>query len=191
MTNSLTAMLSGGDLRSDGQANEVVALVLENPELFDDLYAGLSDPDDLVRGRSADALEKVCRTRPDLLAVHVADLLEKAQSDAVAMVRWHAAMILGYLSIYPLLVGRITNTLLAMINDPAVFVQSWAIVGLVLIARLYPGREPEISEAIAPLLESSSTAIHSKAQKALTALSDAERPLPNGWVKSEQLQARV
>ena len=39
--NQLLGMLSGGDLRSDGLSDEVVALVLSNDELFDDLYAGL------------------------------------------------------------------------------------------------------------------------------------------------------
>ena len=41
--NQVLSWLSGGDLRSDGMANEVADFVLENPTAFEDLFAGLSD----------------------------------------------------------------------------------------------------------------------------------------------------
>jgi hypothetical protein len=40
--NQMLDWLSGGDLCSDGSANEATEIVLQNPHLFDDLYAGLS-----------------------------------------------------------------------------------------------------------------------------------------------------
>ena len=96
-SNQLLDTLSGGDLRSDGMANEIV---LANEELFEDLYDGLGEEDEVVRGRTADALEKVARSRPDLLLDHLQDLIRTAHSDPIAMVRWHLAMILGHLVIY-------------------------------------------------------------------------------------------
>ena len=73
--NQVLAWLSGGDLRSDGMANEVAEFVLENPAMFADLYAGLSEVDDLMRGRTADALEKVARKRTDLVRDQVPEMV--------------------------------------------------------------------------------------------------------------------
>jgi hypothetical protein len=69
--NQMLTWLSGGDLRSDGMANEAAQFVLENPQIIDDLMVGLNEPDDVIRGRTADALEKVARERPDLLIDHL------------------------------------------------------------------------------------------------------------------------
>lgn len=65
--NQTLTWLSGSDLRSDGMANEAAQFVLDNPQVFENLFSGLPEPDDVVRGRTADALEKVSRGRPDLL----------------------------------------------------------------------------------------------------------------------------
>ena len=53
--NELIEMLRGGDLRSDGQANEVAEMVLEHPGLFDELFAGLWESDAVIRARPAAA----------------------------------------------------------------------------------------------------------------------------------------
>jgi hypothetical protein len=42
-------MLKGGDRRSIGKSNEVVAMVLKEPELFDTLYSGLFADAPLIR----------------------------------------------------------------------------------------------------------------------------------------------
>lgn len=51
--NQLLEWLSGGDLRSDGMANEAADFVLAHPELLGELLAGLDQPEDLIRGRPA------------------------------------------------------------------------------------------------------------------------------------------
>ena len=51
--------LKGGDRRSIGRANEVVADVLRDPTLFDALFNGMLNDDPIVRMRSADAVEKI------------------------------------------------------------------------------------------------------------------------------------
>ena len=56
--NTLLRKLSGGDLRSDGSANEVAGEVVRNPQLFEQLLEGLGEPDDVVRARTVHALEK-------------------------------------------------------------------------------------------------------------------------------------
>ena len=57
-------MLAVGDLRSDGLASEVAALVLARPELLVDLVAVLNDAHPAAGGHAADALERVSRESP-------------------------------------------------------------------------------------------------------------------------------
>ena len=49
--------LKGGDWRSIGRSDEVVAEVLDIPSLFDDLFSGMQYNDPQVRMRSADLLQ--------------------------------------------------------------------------------------------------------------------------------------
>jgi hypothetical protein len=92
--NPLLSKLKGGDLRSDGRSNEVTKEVLENISLLPDLIQGLSVKDDVVRGRTADSLEKLGRSHHKLLIPYLPLLLEKARNDPIYMVRFHLAMIL-------------------------------------------------------------------------------------------------
>ena len=73
--NTILEWLEGGDLRSDGAANQAAEVVLKNDVLINDLIEGLRHPDDIVRGRTMDALEKVARKRPDLLRPFMTDIL--------------------------------------------------------------------------------------------------------------------
>lgn len=185
--NHLIGMLAGGDLRSDGMSNEVVDIVLSNIDLFDDLYEGLGVTDDVVRGRAADAIEKVARSRPDLLVEHMSELIRLASSDSVAMVRWHIAMIFGYLAIYEDLVGENKIALFELLGDESVFVKSWTIVSLSIIGRKYPDMRNEIVEAITRLQSDDSAAIRNKVWSSLVLLNDDEARFPAGWVKSTAL----
>jgi HEAT repeat protein len=181
----LLGWLSGGDLRSDGLANEAAQFILQNPDLLGELLVGLNDPDDVIRGHAADSLEKVARIRPDLLAGHLSELISSAEGDCVAMVRWHIAMILGHLAGCEGVVNRATPVLLRLLEDPSVFVRSWAIVSLCILARRAPERRREILNAVARLQSDPSVAIRSKVRKAMNVLTDDRMPFPQGWVKSE------
>jgi len=55
----LLRKLSGGDLRSDGRANEVAEKVTQNSQSLSKLAEALSGPDDVIRARTAHALEKI------------------------------------------------------------------------------------------------------------------------------------
>lgn len=56
--NHLVELLKGGDLRSDGHADEVALDVIRDPELFVFLLDGLDELDDLVRGRTSHAWKR-------------------------------------------------------------------------------------------------------------------------------------
>jgi len=186
--NPILEWLSGGDLRSDGMADEVAAVVLKNPQLFEDIYAGLDQTHDVIRARTADTLEKISRAKPELLKDHLPQLVLLAKEDPVAMVRMHLAMIFGHLSIYEELVEDLISTLLHMLDDHSVFTKSWAIVSLCIIARKYPTTREQIVSPIVALQNDSSTAIRTKVRYARGVLTDEGRPFPKGWIKSEYLE---
>jgi hypothetical protein len=183
----LERWLSGGDLTSDGAADQVVEFVSQHPELLPDLVAGLNSDDDVVRGRAADALEKVARSQPDEIVDYIDLFLARAVEDKTPMVRWHLAMLLGHLSHYRYLNERILTTLLKMLQDDSVFTQSWAMVSLCLIVRQYPQFGDEVIPKIASLAKSPSAAIQTKVRKCMPLLMNPETPFPKGWIKSVHL----
>ncbi|MFC4684065.1 hypothetical protein [Exiguobacterium sp. s149] len=87
-------VLSGGDLRSVGHVDEVVAYVGNDPDRFSELMTGLTDARPVVRMRSADAMEKVTRRHPELLQAHQASLFEQLQIATQQEVRWHLAQLM-------------------------------------------------------------------------------------------------
>lgn len=189
--NQVLEWLSGGDIRSDGLSSDVASLVLKNEQLYKELLEGLSVEDDLIRGRAADALEKIARSRPDLVVDDLALLFKIGQEDAVPMVRWHIAMIFGHLTLYKELTGQLTRTLLDLLQDTSVFVKSWSIVGLCIIGRIYSSENKRIIEAIVPLEGDSSVAIRSKVKKAIQLLMNDWMPFPKGWIKSPQVERLI
>lgn len=180
----LLEWLAGGDLRSDGAADETAAFVLANEAFIDELIPGLRDSDDVVRGRSADALEKVARERPDLLIDSLTELVDLGAADPLPIVKMHIAMILGHLAHYEGAAEPITAALIEMLSGEGVFARAWAIASLCIVGRKYPERSPGILEKIAPLMGDSSPAIRTRARKGVQVLSDPQAPFPKGWVKS-------
>jgi hypothetical protein len=188
MGSQITEWLAGGDLRSDGLANEAANFVLLNPELIGELFLGLDDSDEVIRGRTADALEKVARSRPDLLIDRLDELISVAREDRVPMVGWHLAMIFGHLAGDGEAVESFTPVLLEMLQRQSVFIKSWAIVSLCIVGRLYPRWNHRILDQVSPLQTDPSIAIRSKVGKAIQLLTNPEAPFPKGWVKSTQIE---
>ena len=184
--NTILGWLSGGNLRSDGAADQAVEAVLQHPAPFSDLMAGLDSQDAVIRGRTADALEKIARSRPDLTIGYLPTLLSQLKKDAVPMVRMHLAMMLGHFVEYSEYANIIIPALLQALDETSVFTKSWAIVSLCIYARKYPHYRGEIVEKITELSTDPSKAIQTKVRYAMEILSANERLFPKGWVKSER-----
>jgi HEAT repeat protein len=180
---TFSRMLSAGDLRSDGLANEVVRLVSENPALLADLMEEFGASNPAVRGHAADALEKIARVHPDEVARHLPTLIGLARHDSVAMVRWHLAMTFGHLAGLPEVAEQIQAPLLALLKDPSAFVRSWAITSLCITARTSPTKAGGIARAISPLARDQSAAVAKRARTALRVLTDPEARPPASWLK--------
>jgi len=180
-------MLSGGDLRSDGPSNLVAEIVLANPGLLQDLMEAPQVKDEVIRGRAADCLEKISRSKPEIFRPHVDQLLGASRGEYLPMARWHYAMIFGNLAVFEDLSRELVAALGELLNDESVFVKSWAISSLTIYARIFPLFNPDITAGIQVHQDDESAAIRSRVRNALECLLNPARPLPEGWVKSERL----
>jgi HEAT repeat protein len=183
--------LTGGDLRSDGASNEVAALVKGQLDLLPDLLAALESDDPVVRGRAADALEKVARDHPHAVLPHLDFLIDLSLHADIPMVRWHLAMLLGHVSGDSAARRRIRPALLRLLDDESVFVASWAIASLCLVAYLDPTTAEECVQAIGHLQDSPSIALRTRARKAVQGLTAPGARIPAEWVKSPSVKTLV
>ena len=86
--------LKGGDRRSIGRSNHVVAQVRHCPLLLPVLIQGMQHPDELVRMRAADAAEKLTVTNPEWLQPFRVQLIQLAAGATQQELKWHLAQIL-------------------------------------------------------------------------------------------------
>lgn len=91
--------LLGGDLRSIGNADEVVSDILKDPTLFDEVFYGMMNDNPLIRMRSADVIEKVSRLHPEYLKPYKVPLIKEVAKIEQQEVRWHVALLFSYLDL--------------------------------------------------------------------------------------------
>jgi len=92
--------LKGGDLRSIGDANEVVKDIKTQKD-FDKLFQGLFHSDRKVVMRAADALEKITLAETDFLNNHKTELIELCFSAGHIELKWHLALLVSRLKLTP------------------------------------------------------------------------------------------
>ena len=185
--NQLLEWLKGGTLRSDGFAPHAADLVIKQPQLLAELLEGLDEPDDVVRARTADALERIARVNPEPFSDHLPRLIAIARSDPIPMVRWHMAMLLGDLIIFESAVDEIQRTLDQLLGDNSPFVRSWAISSLTILGRKYLSKREGIINRVVALHQDSSIAVRHRARKATILLMNDRLQIPLSWVKSTLL----
>lgn len=184
--NEILSWLSGGDLRSDGLADQAAEFILENPQLVGELLDGLSAENPVIRGRTADALEKVARKEPELFIQQVPELISLAKNELVPMVKMHLAMLFGHLVPCDQDISEIIDVLLFLLGDESAFTKSWTITSLAIIGMKYPSEREMIYESISRLGLDESIAIRTRVRKALEVL-ESEKRFPKGWIKSIHL----
>lgn len=168
-TNILSG-LRGGDRRSIGNVGEVVAAVRKKPDLFEDLVAGLFDPDPVVRMRAADAMEKVSATQPQLLQPFKTQLIGLARQTPQQELRWHAAQMLPRMKLAPREKQIVTNILFDYLKDESKIVVAFAMQALADLAVKEAAVSPRVLKAIERLTRTGSPAIQSRGKKLLPKL---------------------
>jgi hypothetical protein len=109
-------LLKGNDLRSIGKSNEVVALVTNNPLLFDEVFNGIFHEDKVIRARCADAIEKVAQKFPHYIQKKKSIILKNLGKFDQKEVVWHIALMLGLLKLTPKETERIFIQLFKWLN---------------------------------------------------------------------------
>jgi hypothetical protein len=145
----LLIKLSGGDRRSIGRSNEVVAQVLAHPAQFRHVFAGLTTNDPVIRMRSADAIEKITTRRPELLQPHKRKLLAVAGSTDQQEIRWHAALIIPRLKLTPKERAVALDILFDYLGDKSSIVKTWAMQAIWDLA----ASDAKLKAQIIPLIE--------------------------------------
>jgi hypothetical protein len=168
-TNILTS-LSGGDRRSTGRSDEVVAIVLADPVLFGRLIEGMSNPDPLIRMRAADAAEKVTIQQPELLQPYKDLLLNQVATIEQQEVRWHVAQMLPRLELSPAERRQVLEILLGYLDDESKIVKTFAMQGLADLAWKDPQLRPVVLPVLVDLTASGSPAMRSRGRKLLKQL---------------------
>ena len=163
-------MLQGGDRRSIGRSNEVAALVLEKPELFDALMSGMMLDDLLVAMRSADAAEKITVLHPEYLRPYKHVLIEELSQIEQKEVRWHVAALLPRLPLTAKEQQRVIDILLAYTNDRSSIVKTLAMQALADLALCDEKLKPLVRRHIEELIVIGTPAMRTRGRHLLSEL---------------------
>ncbi|UCG66210.1 MAG: hypothetical protein JSW12_04030 [Deltaproteobacteria bacterium] len=147
--NNVLKKLKGGDRRSIGRVNEVVADVLNEPSLFGTLFSGLFTNDPVIRMRSADAIEKITAQNPDYLQPYKKRLLEQVAKIEQQEVRWHVAQMVPRLELSRQERASIVEILLGYLTDKSSIVKTFSIQALVDLA----DNDTDLRRRVIPLLD--------------------------------------
>ena len=169
--------LTGGDLRSDGKADEVAEKVLRNPLLLKELIEGLHSSDDVIKMRTAHALEYISRKNPELLEP-VKPTLVNSASDTLPEVRWHLAQIFGNVPLSQKERDAVVSILFDYLDGESILVKAWSIESLGALAEKDGDIRDRIIQRIEPFQNDKSPAVRKRALKVVRNLTDGRILFP-------------
>ena len=162
--------LQGGDRRSIGRVGEVVDRVLGSAGLFDELINGLFTADPVLRMRTADAVEKLSRVKPELLMPHRKILIRLTHETGQQEIRWHLAQILPRLKLKPADRKTIVDILYTYLNDKSKIVVTCALQALADFAVEDGQLRPRVIRELENFTQTGSPAIQNRGRKLLERL---------------------
>ena len=165
--------LAGGDRRSIGQADEVVADVLADLSLFGVVWQGMLGDDPVVRMRAADVCEKISASVPECLAPFKVDLLGRVAAVDQQEVRWHVAQMLPRLDLDQVERARAVEILVGYLEDRSKIVKTFSMQALADLALADPSLIPRVVALIGDLTATGSSAMRSRGRKLLAKLENA------------------
>jgi hypothetical protein len=162
--------LRGGDLRSIGKADEVVFEVRNNPSLFKAVFKGFYENDPVVRMRSADVIEKVTRTHPELLKGYTDLIIDEISGIDQQEVCWHVAQIIPRLDLSSRQREKKIKILQKYLSHKSKIVIVSAMQALVQLAELNYLEKQFVTSIIASNMEDGSPAVRARGKKLLKRL---------------------
>jgi hypothetical protein len=162
--------LKGGDRRSIGRADEVVAEVLDIPTLFDNLFSGMRHDDPLVRMRSADAVEKITALYPEYLEPYKNTIIEEVAPIDQQEVRWHVAQMVPRLELSKTELNEVFNILLGYLDGNSKIVKTFSMQALADLAQQHAELIPQVMQILEEQIRTGSPAMKSRGRKLLVVL---------------------
>jgi hypothetical protein len=172
MPHPILRKLAGGDRRSIGRSNEVVADVLARPALFRVLVEGLTSEDPLICMRAADALEKITAQRPALLRPHKKTILEISGRTRQQEVRWHMAALFPRMSLRAKERAVAVDILFDYLRDKSSIVKAFAMTGLAGLAAEDAALRARILPLLKRLTNIGTPAMRARGRKLLAGLAE-------------------
>lgn len=167
----LLKMLEGGDRRSIGRSNEVVACVLQEPTLFDVVFSGMLLNDPLIRMRCADAAEKVTTIHPEYLTPYKGMLMKTLAKIEQPEVRWHVAPMLARLPLSDDEQMAVVAILTGYMNDRSSIVKTLAMQAIADLAIRNESLRPLALQHIKELAVIGTPVMKARGKKLLAQLS--------------------
>jgi hypothetical protein len=162
--------LEGGDRRSIGSVEQVVADVLDDPALFGALFQGMLDDDPIIRMRCADAVEKITAVHPEYLQPSKKELLQRVARSEQQEVRWHVAQMVPRLDLNTKERRAVVSILLGYLEDRSKIVKTCAMQALADLAEADPDLWAQVIPLLEDLTETGSPAMASRGRKLLKRL---------------------
>lgn len=144
--------------------------VEREPGLASVLVNALDDDDGIVRMRAADALEKLTRDRPGLLAKHRRHLLDSMLRWEQQEIRWHVALMIPRMDLTTKQRVQAAERLKAYLEDPSIIVRTCAMEGLAELELGEPGTLPWVEPLIEELTMTGTAAMRARGRKLLARL---------------------
>jgi len=167
--------LRGTDRRSIGRAAEVVADVLADPAIFEPLFGGMLEGDPVLRMRAADAVEKVSRVRPDLLAPFKSRLLTEVAAIGQQEVCWHVAQMIPRLEMNGEERDRALTLLRSYLQHSSAIVKTMSLQALADLAGGDPSLASDVVEVVSDMVVCGSPAVRSRARRLLLRMHWSDR----------------
>lgn len=166
--------LKDGDRRSIGPADEVAEEIAADPDLFEVVFDGMLSEDPLIRMRSADAVEKATRHRPELLGPFKAVLLKEVVASEQQEVRWHVAQMLPRLRLDASERERAVAVFKGYLCDKSRIVRANAMQALADLAQQDERFLPEVVSLLQEATATGSAAMRARGRKLLARLCPEE-----------------
>ena len=157
--------LKGGDRRSIGKSDEVVAEVLAEPGLFDIVFANMLSDDPVLCMRCADAVEKITARHPEYLQPYKRALIEQVACSEQQEVRWHVAQMVPRLTLNARERKKVVGILLNYLNDKSSIVRTFSMQALAGLAESDTKYRPQVIQILAEAIQTGTPAMKSRGRK--------------------------
>ena len=168
--NSIENLLIIGDMRTTGKSEEVVGLVLSNPQLFKDVINAILVDDPGIRMRASDVAEKITRTHPEWLEPYKKLFLEVISTIDQKEVRWHTAQMLNRMQYTTIEQQKVFNLLMTFLKDRSSIVKTFTMQALADLAIQNRTYLNQVQRLLYKLTQEGSPAMKTRGKKLLLAL---------------------